>query len=893
MITPIIGPVLALAPAHQPQWETHDRFAGESDDYSVDYLTPPEGAVIEVGGMDFLPDGRLVLSTRRGQVWIVEDPLAEDPTRARFQLFAEGLHEGLGLEVVEDRIFAIQRGELSRLVDVDADGRVDRIDTIASSWGVSGNYHEFAFGLPVDDDGNFYVGLNVAFFEPKWWHGKSTVPYRGWVLRIAPDGTTTPVASGFRSPCGLGRNIEGDIFITDNQGDWLPAGPIFHLQPGRFYGHPASLDWTEEYRASQTLASDTVPPDRERAPAAVWLPYKWSRSAGNLVADDTGGAFGPFGGQLFVAELTNGMIVRTQLEKVRGEYQGACFLFRQGIGSAARVRFAPDGTLLVGMTNRGWGGLPPGDGIARVRWNGQPLMEMREVHLDREGLEILLTLPMADDVQLSPANVALTQYDYNYWWEYGSPEQNMTEVEVTGVTLTPDRKSIFVSAPALRAGRVARLVLSGVRSRSGRPLLHDEFNYTVNQLVDGELSGEHVAKVVPPPPARATADEGWLRLTWGNAIDRWDYEGWMLCEAELDPDTPEHFKTSQGMGALVNASDQPSDYTSKQVFGDARVRLDFMLPKGGRSGVVLMDCYEIVLSDSPAQGELTTDDCGALAPGPGFDGFPPGVDAFRGPGLWHELDATLTAPRFDEAGNKTANAHLVRLLIDDVLVHEELDLPGPSGSAGSAEASAGPLRIRGDVGSVAIRDIRVRPLAEGEPEAEGGWELLFDEDRGLEGWTATEAGAWELDDDILVGSGARGHLFSPRGDYRDFELRARVKIGDGGNSGLYFRAQPDDVWPRGYEAQINSSYPDPQKTGGLYDLAPVYAHLVPPDTWFDYEIRCKDETDGTRIMILVNGIVFTDHLDTERLHGPGHIALQQHHDGSAVEIRELRIRELD
>ncbi len=112
---------------------------GEEAYYAVDYLRPPEGELLEIGGMGFLSDGRLVLSTRRGQVWMVEDPLAADPAAARFRLFAEGLWEGLGLAVVRDEIYVVQRSELSRLSDEDGDGVCDRIDTLCDDWGVSVN----------------------------------------------------------------------------------------------------------------------------------------------------------------------------------------------------------------------------------------------------------------------------------------------------------------------------------------------------------------------------------------------------------------------------------------------------------------------------------------------------------------------------------------------------------------------------------------------------------------------------------------------------------------------------------------------------------------------------------------------------------------------------------
>ncbi|MEM7309937.1 MAG: family 16 glycoside hydrolase [Planctomycetota bacterium] len=864
----------------------------EADYYAVDYLTPPAGEVLEVGGMDFLPDGNLVLSTRRGQVWIVENPLADDPAEARFRLFAEGLNEGLGLSVVDGHVYVVQRGELSRLLDTDGDGSCDRIDTVCDGWGLSGNYHEFAYGLPVDDDGNFYVSLNVSFFAPKWWHGKSTVPWRGWVLRISPDGEVTPVASGFRSPCGIDRNAEGDLFVTDNQGDWMAVSPIFHLKEGEFYGHPASLAWTPAYREAQAEPSDTVPPEaaNARADAAVWLPYKWSRSPGNLVPDTTGGAFGPFGGQMFLAELTNGMVLRVMLERVRGEYQGAVVPFRQKLGSACRVRFAPDATLFVGMTNRGWGGLPPASGLARIRWTGVTPMEIEGVHLLQRGFEVKFTKPLAGEV--APESVRLVQYDYDYWWEYGSPERALETVEPFALGLSPDRRTLTIRAD-LTPGKMARVELFDVAADDGSPLLHNEFAYTINQLPEGEPTPDHVVKIVPPPPGRESGEEGWLRLTFGDATDGWTHEGWELVDAELDPDDTTRLMVKKGVNALTNTgNDAPTDYASKQLFGDARIHAEFMLPDGGDSGILLMGRYEIDLRDSDPDRRLTPEHCGGIAAGAGFDGAAPRFHAYSNEGQWHKVDVDFQAPRFDAAGRKVENARILRVQMDGTLLHENVELPGPTAGLEGPEVAAGPLVLQGARTHVAFGNVRVRPSAGGEEEA--GWTYLWTEDdEELEGWKTSGEAIWTLDDGVLIGEGPRGHIFSPRSDYGDHEIKARVKINVGGNSGLYFRTAYGDGWPAGYEAQINSSYADPQKTGSLYGLVPIKTHLVSSDTWFDYHVTCRDVDEGTHVMIRVNGVIFADYVDAERRHGPGHIALQQHHDGSVVEVKELRVRELD
>jgi glucose/arabinose dehydrogenase len=859
--------------------------------YAVDYLVPPDGARIEVGGLDFLPDGRLVVSTRRGQVWMVANPLAVDPKEPRFSLFAEGLHEGLGLEVVDGEVYVLQRGELSRLVDEDQDGACDRIDTIANGWGLSGHYHEFAFGLPRDKQGRLYAGFNVSFGDPQWWHGRSTVPDRGWIVRFTLDGKMERVACGARSPCGLGVNSAGDVFYTDNQGDWMPTSPIFHVKEGAFFGHPASLRWTPEYLETNRIPSDTVPPERERARAAIWIPYEWSRSTGNLVEDTTGGKFGPFSGQMFVAEMTNGYLLRAGLERINGEYQGWVTPFRRKVGSNVRLRFASDGTLLCGFTDRGWGGQPPSDGIGRVRWTGETPLAIKSVHLLPDCIEITTTRRLATKALMTIRGARVTQYDYNYWWEYGSPVMREVEIVQAGQEIMEDWTTIRLHVMGLQAGKVVRVKLGPLESWDGIALADDEFAYTINQLPEASPSNEHVAKLVPPPPAKQSGDEGVLHLTRGDALDAWSVGGdtWRKREVALDPNRNTQF--------VVQEDAKPDDWSGPTIFnggavhpavlrshvavGDVDLHFDFMLTAGARVQLVAWDRYALTLSDDAACGAIEE----ASFAQPPWPGRKPTFNAYRGPGKWHGLDVKLA-----ETNSPNARAKFVRVLIDDVLLHDEVEVPYPTNSSPAGDqTSSGPIVIRVEAGQAAFRGIRVRSR---EPREEtAGWTPLFD-GKTLDGWRASDGGQWKVEQGEIVGSGAASHLFSPRGDYKDFELRAKCKINDGGNSGLYFRAQYGDGWPKGYEAQVNSTHSDPIKTGSLYGLAPIKTQLIPPETWFDYHVTCRDEANGTHITIRVNDVVVTDFVDTERRFASGHVALQQHHDGSVVRWREIGIRTL-
>lgn len=822
-----MNPMLSLLLAALPQ------APAEADYYTVEYLTPPEGEVLEVGGMDFLSDGTLLVSTRRGRVWWIENPMAEDPADAKFHIFTEGLQEGLGLTVVDDVPYVVQRGELSRLLDLDGDRVCDRIETVSMGWGMSGNYHEFAFGLPRDSDGNFFVSTNVGFWSPEWWHGLSRAPHRGWILKITPEGEAIPWAHGVRSPAGFGMDTEGALYYTDNQGDWMPVCGLFHVQEGEFYGHPASLRWTEAYGHGEQVPSSTEPPQAERTPPAVWIPYEWSRSTGSLVPDTTGGAFGPFEDQLFVAELTNGLIFRALLEEVQGQKQGAVVLFRQQVGSALRVRFAPDGSLFTGFTNRGWGGLAPASGIARLRWTGKTPLEYAAIHLEQDGFTLHFTAPMAAEVQ--PQDFQVRDYDYNWWWDYGSPEMRERNLQVHGVEWAEDRKSLRITIPQLEAGRVVRVGLNGAG------LLHEEFAYTINQMPEGPKTAVQVAKVVAPPAARESDDEGWLTLTWADPFDAWESSGWQLVDIALDPNDPTRFLETPGNGALVNSGTPLSDFRSKAEFGDIAFRFSFQLPEGGDSGLYLMDRYELQLVDDPSQ-------CGGV-----IGSKNPRAKGYRGPGDWHIVTGRFYAPRFDDEGNKTADARFEEITIDGVMVVGAASCSGPTGGAEPGpEVPFGPLRFQSNAGRVAIGDIRVKLLDEEAQEPS------------LEGWTPVA----KLQGSVVPNA-----------------LRARLDVSDGGAANLHFL--PDGATAPAWTLAIDHTGPGQERTGTLRGVAPVRTQFLQPGVPFDLALDFREQDGGTRILVFLNGALINEAQFPDTF-GPGSFLV----DGAVIPDTDFKVHEL-
>ncbi len=468
--------------------------AAEAKYYKITTLTQPSHCVLEVGGIGVRPDGNLLVCTRRGEIWLVKNP-ADDPDRVEFKLWASGLHEALGLLVDGKDVFVVQRPELTRLRDTDGDDVADEFVTICDRWGVSGDYHEFAFGPARDREGNFYLTLNVGFGGGH----QARAPWRGWCVKVTPQGRMSPVAAGLRSPNGVRFSPDGDLFYCDNQGEWVATNKMHQIRPGEFYGHQASLKWTRQSPFAQTL-QESYPSgmlyDGQKGtqqagfppltPPCIWFPYdRMGKSASEPVWDTTGGKFGPFAGQCFVGDQTKSMIMRVYLEKIQGRYQGACFPFRSGFQCGInRLTFGPDASLYAGETNRGWGSLGGKSyGLERLNWTGAVPFEIHAMKVQAGGFELTFTKPL-DAVtagRLSAYNLA--SYTYNYWPTYGSPPVDQKAEKITGVKVRLDGRSVFLAVDNLRVGRVYELHLdAGLHSTEGDSVLHPEAYYTLNNL---------------------------------------------------------------------------------------------------------------------------------------------------------------------------------------------------------------------------------------------------------------------------------------------------------------------------------------------------------------------------------------------------------------------------
>lgn len=467
---------------------------GEPRFYRLETIPVPKEIILEVGGMTFTADGTLMICTRRGEIWAKQAD--------QWHLFAAGLEEPLGIWPGKPGEFFVgQKCELTRLEDLDGDGTADLFETITDAWEYSGQMYEWTFGPVRDSSGNLWAALSCWFYPrvsyPRPPYSGWEVPpplgvapnpktaWRGWLVKVTPQGEFVPWATGFRSPNGLGFSPEGELFVTENQGEYFGANPVQHISRGVFFGFPTGLFWDQS--VTQDPFAISLPElDRRRKLSALQLPYgPMGQSITQPLWDLTGGKFGPFGGQMFVGDQTKCTIMRCVLEKVDGEYQGVAFPFRAGFQCGNnRIAFAPDGSLYAGQTDRGWGSIGGRPyGLQRLVWTGEVPMEIQTMKLTQKGFDLVFTKPVNPQTARDPSIYSLEHFHYHYHRLYGSPQVANTPVPVQSVNISEDRRRVSLILPELVAKKIYELRIRGLTAEDGMELLHPDAYYTLNRLV--------------------------------------------------------------------------------------------------------------------------------------------------------------------------------------------------------------------------------------------------------------------------------------------------------------------------------------------------------------------------------------------------------------------------
>ncbi len=550
----------------------------------------PESFLPKIAGMDFLSDGRLVVSTwdAMGGVYILDHVDSGDPKKIRVKQIARGLAEPLGLHVVDDTIFVLQKQELTKLVDLNGDDIIDEYQCFAKGWLASANFHEFAFGLAYKDD-YFYATLAIAIM-PGGASARPQIPDRGKVVKISrKDGSIEFIARGLRTPNGIGIGPDNQLFVADNQGDWLPSSKILHVKNDAFFGSYAVDSFSVALLPVQ--------------PPVVWLPQD---EIGNSPTEPALLNDGPYKNQLLHGDVCFGGLQRVFMEKVKGEYQGCVFRFMQGLeGGTNRLAWGPDGALYVGMIGNpgNWG--QPGKfwyGLQRLKYNDQSTFEMLAVRAKSNGLEVEFTEPLREGDGWDPAHYEAKQWWYKPTNQYGGPKMDETNLNVLSATVSADRKKVFLEIPGIKTGHVVYLRLHKLPlSELGHEIWTTEAWYTMNAIPAEEPGTIATHPVFPKTGDNELSEkekaEGWTLLFDGQSMKGWhNYGKSTLGKSWVIDDNAIHLDTQPKAEGEWQQRDG-GDIVTAEEYQDFELELEWKIGPCGNSGII----YNVV--EDPAKYE--------------------------------------------------------------------------------------------------------------------------------------------------------------------------------------------------------------------------------------------------------------------------------------------------
>ncbi len=545
----------------------------------------PDDFIPKVGGLDFLSNGKLVVSTwdPNGSVYLLDGVQSGDPSKITAKLIAKGFAEPLGVKVVDDVIYILQKQELTRLKDLDGDEIIDEYETVSNAWNVSANFHEFAFGL-VYKEGYFYATLATAI-NPG---GASTQPQiqdRGKVVKIsAKDGSTEFIAQGLRTPNGIGIGMDNEIFVADNQGDWLPASKIVHIQNGAWYGS-RSVDF--EGTASLT---ETKP--------VVWLPQD---EIGNSPSTPLAINDGPYKGQMIHGEVTHGGLKRVFVEKVNGAYQGALFRFSQGLEAGVnRIVWGPDGALYVGGIGNPGNWAHSGKlwyGLQRMEFNKESTFEMLAVKAKSNGVEIEFTEALRPNDGWSASDYEIKQWFYKPTKEYGGPKLDEKELKIRSVNVSEDRKKVFLELDGMKEDHVVYVrIKTPFISDNNHELWSTESWYTMNSIPQnspGIKTQNTTAAIAVNQLSAAEKAAGWKSLFDGKTTTGWRNFGketigssWVVADDAI------HLSSIKKEGGHWQAKDG-GDIITEGEYENFELSIEWKIGPCGNSGII----YNVVESD--------------------------------------------------------------------------------------------------------------------------------------------------------------------------------------------------------------------------------------------------------------------------------------------------------
>jgi hypothetical protein len=437
--------------------------------YVVDTLTAPEDnpfkSFLRFGGHDFFKNGDMAVCSISGDVWIVSG-IDEKLEKLSWQRFATGLHQPLGLKIVDDVVYVLGRDQITRLHDLNGDGEADFYENFNNGCKVTTNGHGYATNLETDPEGNFYYTKCA-----------DNSSFGGTVVKVSKDGKyCEPYAVGLRNPNGLGISPAGFITEADNQGEWVPASRIDFVEGGKFLGYKPS-------------AHDVPAPDMGKP--ICFLPQNIDNSSGGQVwAPADSDRWGPFKGDMLHTSYGASNLLHVMMEKVGENWQGGVVSFGLKFDTGImRGRFNPkDGQLYVcGL--RGWqtAGVRSG-AVQRVRYTGRPVYMPKALHVHANGVAITFPVALERVSATDSGNYSVLRWTYKWTGDYPSrhfsvkepKKQGYDTVEVKSAKLSKDGKTLFLEIPEI-APVLQQEITMNVKAADGGEVRVDLYQ-TIHQL---------------------------------------------------------------------------------------------------------------------------------------------------------------------------------------------------------------------------------------------------------------------------------------------------------------------------------------------------------------------------------------------------------------------------
>jgi hypothetical protein len=452
----------------------------QTDAYVVDKIgvpfNNPHEPKMRIGAFDFFKDGKTAaVCTWDGDVWIVSH-IDEKLDKVTWKRFATGLHEPLGLKIVNEKVHTVGDNQITRFHDFNGDDEADFLENFNNDWENTEGFHAFCFDLHTDPEENFYFAMGCPVraggrgFERMGKH-------HGSVIKVSPDGEKLSIyASGFRAPNGIGVGPNGEVTTGDNEGSFVPTAPLHWVKPGSFNGVVDAYHGTKKLKSSPILGYEIEYKDWkkykaneregfEHDPSEAPKPLVWMSKKRGI--DNSGGGqawvtsskWGPLKDQLLHLSYGQSKMYVVLKEEKDGQMQGGVARIPVELSSSAmRARInSRDGQLYVSGL-KGWQtNAKVNGGLDRIRYTGKPVHLPKSIKVKKDVVEIGFYEPLDPEAANSVSQFKFGAWNLKWSFNYGSPEIPVKELELKTVELLDDGKTVALHIPNLKPVHMAQI----------------------------------------------------------------------------------------------------------------------------------------------------------------------------------------------------------------------------------------------------------------------------------------------------------------------------------------------------------------------------------------------------------------------------------------------------